>query len=119
MDMRKSTFNEEPELVVCEGAQVRVNFDVEEVTVTASDEDGNEATTAYEAYVVRVAHPVTRDRVIDAIVSAAYPSDVMQAIVNNHLLDETDEDHEAEFAAMQEWRSKAKEVATEVIEALS
>ena len=63
----------------------------------------------------RLAHPLTRSRLIDAIVTAAYPSDVMQAIINNHLLDPTDEEHEAEFNEMQAWRKHAKEVADQVL----
>ncbi len=59
---------------------------------------------------------------VDAVVSAAYPSDRMQAIINNHFLNlatiadggELDNDelaHEEEYTAMQEWRKKAKTVA--------
>ena len=39
----------------------------------------------------------------------------MQAIINNHLLDPTDEEHEAEFNEMQAWRKHAKEVADHVL----
>ena len=69
----------------------------------------------YEAYAVRVEHPVTRSRMVDAIVTSAYPSDVMQAIINNHLLGDGDSEHEAEFAAMQEWRVLAKRTADDVL----
>ena len=76
---------------------------------------------------MRIEQPLERDKVIDAIVSAAYPSDKMQAIINNHLvnlatladggkLDEDELSHEEEYKAMQEWRKKAKIVASDVME---
>ena len=50
----------------------------------------------------------------------------MQALINNHFahlakiadgkpLDADDEEHEAEYDAMQEWRTKAKETAKQVL----
>lgn len=68
-----------------------------------------------------------RGKVVDAIVSSAYPTDKMQAIINNHFanlakiadgkkLDADDKEHEAEYEAMQSWRTKAKAVATDVID---
>ena len=109
-----------------EGKSIRINFDVD-VTELASGTDNEELKrTAFSAYVVRVEQPLERGKVIDAIVSAAYPSDKMQAIINNHFanlakiadgkkLDEDDIAHEAEYDAMQEWRVKAKSVAKEVV----
>lgn len=130
MYCKKIIFDSEPPLAVNEGGVVRINFDVEETEVSVGRTDGNEdgeslAKRAFAAYVVRVPRPLERDRVVDAIVSAAYPADRMQAVVNNHLLNlaaiadggELDADgleHEAEYKAMQEWRVKAKAVAKEV-----
>lgn len=82
---------------------------------------------AYAAHVVRIEQPLERDKVVDAIVSSAYPTDKMQAIINNHFanlakiadgekLDADDKEHEAEYEAMQSWRTKAKAVATDVID---
>ena len=131
MDIRKSTFDYSPSLIEYEGNVVRINFDVEQIELeNGMDRDeSKEKTTrlAYSAYVVRIEQPVERDKVIDAIVSAAYPSDKMQAIINNHFanlakiadgkkLDADDEEHEAEYNAMQEWRTKAKSVASDVME---
>lgn len=130
MDIRKSTFDYSPSLIEYEGNCVRINFDVEQIELAnGTDSDENNGTTrmAYAAYVVRIEQPVERDKVIDAIVSAAYPSDKMQAIINNHFanlakiadgkkLDVDDEEHEAEYNAMQEWRTKAKSVAKNVLE---
>ena len=104
-----------------EGATVLVTFDVEKKVISPETQENNDATAAtepitqFEAYAVRMAQPLTRSRLIDAIVTAAYPSDVMQAIINNHLLDPTDEEHEVEFNEMQAWRKHAKEVADTVL----
>lgn len=132
MDIRKSTFDYSPSLIEYEGNVVRINFDVEQIELannTESDNSKKEKTTrlAYSAYVVRIEQPVERGKVIDAIVTAVYPTDKMQAIINNHFanlakiadgkkLDADDEEHEAEYDAMQEWRTKAKAVAKNVLE---
>lgn len=130
MDIRKSTFDYSPSLIEYEGNFVRINFDVEQIEVAnGTDSDGRKNTTriAYAAYVVRIEQPVERDKVVDAIISTAYPTDKMQAIINNHFanlaiiadgkkLDADEEEHEAEYEAMQAWRTKAKSVAKDVLE---
>nr|DAO55438.1 MAG TPA: hypothetical protein [Bacteriophage sp.] len=127
MELVKSIFDNAPKTLEREGKSIRINFDVD-VTELASGTDNEELKrTAFSAYVVRVEQPLERGKVIDAIVSAAYPSDKMQAIINNHFanlakiadgkkLDADDEEHEAEYNAMQEWRTKAKSVASDVME---
>lgn len=138
MELVKSIFDNAPKTVEYEGKYVRINFDIDVTEVSLGntenadevDSKGKKKTaatrSAFSAYVVRVAHPLERGKVIDAIVSAAYPSDKMQAIINNHFanlakiadgkkLDADDEEHEAEYNAMQEWRTKAKTVASEVM----
>ena len=130
MDIRKSTFDYSPCLIEYEGKVIRINFDVEQIEVAnGTDSDGRKNTTrmAYAAYVVRIEQPVERDKVVDAIISTAYPTDKMQAIINNHFanlaiiadgkkLDADEEEHEAEYEAMQAWRTKAKSVAKDVLE---
>lgn len=121
MKLKKSYFSVEPDMVTSEGNNKLIAFDVEEVKVkNEAMGEGGEATetTQYAAYCVRVDEPVTRDRIIAAIITAAYPSDEMQAIINNHLLDPTDEEHEAEFNEMQQWRTHAKEIASMVMNPL-
>lgn len=116
--MKKVQFSERPSLVANEGQGVLICFGVEEVEVVQQSMDDGEAdgrVPMFEAYAVRVGHPVTRSRVVDAIVTSAYPSDVMQAIINNHLLGDGDAEHEAEFSAMQEWRVLAKRTADDVL----
>lgn len=138
MELVKSIFDNAPKTVEYEGKSVRINFDIDVTEVslgnTENDSEGDSkgkkktvaTRSAFSAYVVRVAHPLERDKVIDAIVSAGYPSDKMQAIINNHLvnlatladggkLDNDELAHEEEYNAMQEWRKKAKTVASEVM----
>lgn len=129
MELVKSIFDNAPKTVEYEGKNIRINFDVDVAELPIGGTDNEELKrTAFSAYVVRVEQPLERDRVIDAIVSAAYPSDKMQAIINNHLvnlatladggkLDEDELAHEEEYKAMQEWRKKAKSVAGDVMEA--
>ena len=129
MEIRKSTFDYLPGLIEYEGNVVRINFDVEQIELVNSvdSKEGKKASRkAYAAHVVRIEQPVERDKVIDAIVSEAYPTDKMQAIINNHfanlgvlvdggMLDADELAHEEEYVAMQEWRKKAKSVASDVM----
>lgn len=141
--MKKVQFSYRPELVTNEGSGVLVCFGVEEKVeirqeyiVPQKEETTEEVEVVegeetfdvpqepvltdveyimYEAYAVRLQHPVTHDRVVDAIVSAAYPNDVMQAITNNHMMGDGNAEHEAEYEAMQEWRDLAKATADAVL----
>ena len=129
MEIKKSTFDYLPGLIEYEGNVVRINFDVEQIELVNSmdSKEGKKASRkAYAAHVVRIEQPVERDKVIDAIVSEAYPTDKMQAIINNHfanlgvlvdggMLDADELAHEEEYVAMQEWRKKAKSVASDVM----
>lgn len=123
MEIKKYTFDSVPSLVENEGKTILVRFVEEERKVEV---DGKEM-TVYDGYSIRINQPVSRDKVIDAIVSEAYPTDKMQAIINNHFvnlgvvadggtLKDADElAHEEEYVAMQEWRKKAKSVASDVM----
>lgn len=53
--------------------------------------------------------------IVDALIRRKYPNDKMQAIMNNYLMDQTDE-HIAEFLEMQEWRKFAKSYAKSIVE---
>lgn len=52
--------------------------------------------------------------VVDAIVSHKFPNDKMQAVINNYLLDSTDDQAIREFRDMQYWRAEAKNIAREI-----
>ncbi|MDE5749512.1 MAG: hypothetical protein K2H87_01935 [Duncaniella sp.] len=56
------------------------------------------------------------DSIVDALVTAEYPRDKMDAVVNNYIADPADPEHLAEFNAMQSWRTKAKQLAKEVLD---
>lgn len=141
--MKKYQFSNRPDLITNEGSGVLICFGVEEVVevrqeyiVPQKEETTEEAEVVegvevsevpqepvlvdvehvmYKAYAVRLQHPVTHSRVVDAIVSAAYPNDVMQAITNNHMMGDGNAEHEAEYEAMQQWRNLAKATADEVL----
>lgn len=53
--------------------------------------------------------------VVDALVQHKYPTDLMQATINNYLLDPSDEYAVSEFNKMQAWRKEAKEIAKEAL----
>ena len=115
--MKKSEFDYQPSLIEQEGNVVRINFDAEQVEKEFQPAGEGEPVVRqiWEAYVVRLEEPLTRSRIIDAIVTAGYPNDVMQAVQNNYLADPEDKDAKAEMDAMQAWRVKAKQVADEVM----
>lgn len=115
--MKKSVFDERPELVTGEGEKVRLSYEVEEKEISVETSGSKKAVkrTVYEAYVTRLARPLTYERAVSAIVDDGYPSDKMQAVVNNYLLDPTDETAKAEMEAMQSWRALAKRVAKEAV----
>lgn len=52
---------------------------------------------------------------VDKLISAKYPSDKMQAIINNYLADPNNPSYINEFNAMQEWRKIAKEASKEAV----
>lgn len=117
MDYKKVQFDLKPELTASEGSVLRVNYGVEEkeVTFPAMGEGEPVTRTIFEAYVTRVQQPATYDKVVQAIVEDAYPSDRMQAVVNNYQHDPSKEEYAADYAEMQEWRSYAKDVARAVV----
>ena len=53
-----------------------------------------------------------------ATFTAAIDKERRQAITNNHLLGDGDAEHEAEFAAMQQWRTLAKRTADDVLQVM-
>lgn len=54
--------------------------------------------------------------IIDSLIRSKYSASDIEAIVNNYLLDNTNEDYIKEFNAMQEWRKEAKHIANKVID---
>ena len=99
-----------------EGDIIRVFFDIEKQKAETSKsgevlvQEGMCSMENIDVYGSR-----TYDGIVNAIVCDHYPADKMQAIINNHLLESDNEEHEAEFSEMQAWRAKAKSVAKEVV----
>lgn len=52
--------------------------------------------------------------IIDAIIRERYSASQVEAIVNNYLLDTSNEEYLKEFNEMQEWRKQAKSIAKKV-----
>lgn len=55
------------------------------------------------------------DAIVSALVSAEYPRDKMDAIVNNYLADPTNDNAVEEMLEMQNWRKAAKQIAKEML----
>lgn len=55
------------------------------------------------------------DAIVSALVTAEYPRDRMDAIVNNYLADPTNDNAIEEMLEMQSWRKAAKQIAKEAL----
>lgn len=58
---------------------------------------------------------VVYEHCVNKLISAKYPSDKMQAVINNYLEDPSNTAYVDEFRAMQEWRKIAKEASKEAV----
>lgn len=56
---------------------------------------------------------------VAAIIKGRYNDNDMAALINNHLLNDGSEEHEAEWNVMQEWRAEAKQLAKSILDELS
>lgn len=74
MEIKKAEFNQKPSPVEYEGSVVRINFDIEEDTRVINSEKGKkkESQTIFLAHVVRVEHPLTVDRIKNAMLSCGF-----------------------------------------------
>lgn len=90
-----------------------VNYDITELP---PDDPAAQAGYEWSFRSVRLEPGVwSYDAIVSAIIRAEYPSDRMEAVVNNYLVSPDEGDHRAEFTTLQEHRAKAKRVAREVI----
>ena len=55
--------------------------------------------------------------VVDTLITHKYPSDKMQAVINNYLASPKAADAKEEFLQMQAWRTEAKAIARELFPA--
>ena len=74
----------------------------------------DDGTYKYQTYTLKPA-VLDYDSIVNAIVSKEYPNDKMQAIINNYLLDKSNEDTTKEFNDMQAFRKKAKDWAKDLL----
>lgn len=105
--MKRDYSNERPPLYErdsCAPAKI-IHFDVKE------EQDG-EYQFSYCSVSVKFGQ-WTYDGVVNAIITAEYPNDRMQAVINNFMNDFSN-DSEQEFEEMQQWRALAKNTAGEV-----
>lgn len=68
---------------------------------------------------LRVDKGFSYESLVMSLITERYDINSQIAIMNNHLLDDNDEEHEKEYIAMQNWRIEAKNIAREVVNALS
>ena len=54
--------------------------------------------------------------IVDRLIKEHYPNGQMEAILNNYLLDSSDEQSKAKFNEMQEYRNYAKELAKQAMQ---
>ena len=121
---------QQPVFVKTDGNLMHILFDFVEVPATTTtvpdgspsgSEGGAEALTPAEPMVeaqhVVVPQPASRAHIIDVIISSRYDNSEEKAIMNNHLMDPT-EDHEAEFEEYKKWRAHAKAIADIVLETI-
>lgn len=111
MDLTYNYSDIEPKFVTCErnlGRNVyTINFDVKKLTKKEAS-DGQK----YKYHSITLpAGQYDRSTVISAIICQRFSNDEMQAIINNYLLDATDEEALQEFTVMQEYRKFAKQLA--------
>jgi geranylgeranyl pyrophosphate synthase len=118
-----------------EGAMLRIFFDIAEV-VEEPITDGKDATedsaegkpVIYEAYNVNVQAPFNYGNIISAMVNDRYTADDVQALQANYIeakdaessiADDKREEYLSEWSEFQSWRSRAKELASEIVERLN
>lgn len=111
MDLTYNYSDIVPQFVTCErdlGRNVyTINFDVEKLKKSEAVEERK-----YKYLSVTLpAGMYDRNTVISTIICNRYSNDEMQAIINNYLLDSSDEEAVAEFDEMQHYRKHAKEIA--------
>lgn len=119
MDINYQYSDIRPEFVTCDRnlgrKEYTLSFDVEELAAKEKS-DGRK----FKYLVVTLLPGIyNRGAVIARLVSSRYSNDEMQAIVNNYLLDEGDEEVVAEFKAMQDWRKHCKKIADEFLAAIA
>lgn len=108
MNMKK-TNNSEPKLLTISHNRLRQRL----VTVAIDVEKTDEGYSYRE--VTLQPGTANYDGIVSALITCKYPSDRMQAVINNYLADPSDEGILQEFNDMQAWRKEAKIIAKEIL----
>lgn len=86
----------------------------QQVATFSVSEKQDDGTYKYQTYTLEPA-VLDYDSIVNTIISKEYPSDKIQAIINNYLLDTSNEDTTKEFNDMQAFRKKAKDWAKDLL----
>ena len=105
----KKTNNSEPKLLTISHNRLRQRLVTVAIDVEKTDEG-----FAYKEVVLQPG-TINYDGIVSQLITSKYPSDRMQAIINNYLADPSDEEILQEFNTMQEWRKEAKNLAREIL----
>jgi len=95
--------------ILKEGTSIILRYNEKEV-----QEEGVPMQVECEQIIVQ--HPVFYNDLVSRIIRDRYSDDSMQAIINNHLLEANDEEHEQAYNEMQEYRAYAKTTARAIID---
>ena len=104
----RSNSDHYPEQTIKSNGKIQINFNI--LKVSREEMDGT-TRTSYDFDYVEVSGEVTRAKIIDAIISSVLTKDAEIAMINNELAAAGT----SEYAAYQELRAKAKEVADMVL----
>lgn len=86
----------------------------QQIATFSVSEKQDDGTYKYQTYTLKPA-VLDYDSIVNVIISKEYPNDKMQAIINNYLLDPSNEDTTKEFNDMQAFRKKAKDWAKDLL----
>ena len=92
--MEKQIFNERPETILDLGTgNSNVHLNITEVDIPEMGPDGLINTIKYQADVIRIENPATRDRIISAIIKDRFTTDFREAALRKGIEDKTDSDY--------------------------
>lgn len=92
--MEKQVFNERPETVLDLGTgNSNVHLNITEVDVPEMSPHGLINTIKYQADVIRIENPATRDRIISEIIKDRFTTDFREAALRKGIEDKTDSDY--------------------------
>ena len=109
--MNWNIVKEQEQLPIRFSKRIELGQQVATFSVCEKQDDG---TYKYQTYTLKPTI-LDYDSIVNAIISKEYPNDKMQAIINDYLLDPSNEDTIKEFNDMQAFRKKAKDWAKDLL----